>query len=1231
MVERILQWNVRGIRARASELSLLLKEQNPSCVCLQELKLSNSSLPFNISKLYKTYSKLPDNNLIPKGGSMIALKTNIPHNQITLNTALQAVAVSLPTGELKSICSVYLPPNDPVTEDQLLNLTTQLPKPALIVGDFNAHNPLWYDQNLDERGEIVQNLTETEDLLILNEDCPTFFRTYDQATSNIDLALISRTCQGQFTWSALDDLHGSDHYPITITAHHSPPPDIIEKWNLKRADWNAYKDLALTKKRVEASPNVEEAYSHLKNTIINAAISSIPRTKINKTKRPNVPWWTNKCKIERTNVRSAFKTMKRNPNLITAQTYRRRLAIKVRTYRQAKTTSWREYVSQLKPKTPTSQIWKKIRKIEGRYIPKPNPILRVGRDIKTSQEEVANIFVEYYASISRFGQRQQVPQHKNQTQLNEDIDINLDFRMRELEESLKQLEEGKSTGQDQIDNSMLKHLPLVTKQYLLDLYNKLWNEGSFPKEWRTSIIIPILKPGKEPTNPRNYRPISLTSCVCKLLERMVNNRLMWFLEKTHKLSPQQYGFRQGRNTIDPIAAITTDILNGFKQNKTTTAIFFDFEKAFDTINRQTITTNLRHMGIQGKMLRFVENYLEDRTIKVKIGNTLSSDQVTQTGVPQGGVLSATCFIVAINTILDVMPQDVKGSLYADDLVIYRTSKNIQTSSRILQNSIKKLEEWAKNVGLRFSPSKSETVHFWRGIKGGNNRDYTTLKLYNKEIPNKESTKFLGVILDRKLNWIPHIQSLKAEALRSLNILRVVSRINYGPDRKTLLQLYWAICKSKIDYGSQIYSSASLSTLDKLNSVHNQALRICTGAFRSSPEKSLQVEAGSPPLDLQRDDQCLRYILRLESSPEYVENMNVLKDQYDTLYERNEQQQVPIGTRGRHLKQTLDFDPDTALNPIAEVPSWLLTTVNICREGAKVKKRNTTTSQLQQDFLLHMSKHSSTKHIYTDGSKSQSGVGFGIVYGQNLERCIRGTLPVETTIFAAEIQAILRALTVIEDSIHLSWTIFTDSQSSLQAITQLKPKHPLVKTIQTRLIGLQHQQKKICFCKIPSHVGIRGNEAADKAANESLELPGLHTTKVYHRDYHFPIRRSIMNRWQSRWDQQIHNKLKQSKPCVKPWSNIPGGNRRNETKITRLRIGHTRLTHSYYMSRGRPPECTFCGESPLTTKHFLTECQITQPIRQRLNLPSNLQELLGERCPVTSLIEYLSELRILNDI
>ena len=112
---------------------------------------------------------------------------------VQLNTDLQAVAVSFASGRLKSLCSVYLPPNEQITEEQMAELLDQLPRPTLIVGDLNAHNPLWYDQRLDRRGEQIQRLMDADGLVALNEDYPTYYRSYDQVTSNIDLTLITNS------------------------------------------------------------------------------------------------------------------------------------------------------------------------------------------------------------------------------------------------------------------------------------------------------------------------------------------------------------------------------------------------------------------------------------------------------------------------------------------------------------------------------------------------------------------------------------------------------------------------------------------------------------------------------------------------------------------------------------------------------------------------------------------------------------------------------------------------------------------------------------------------------------------------------------------------------------------------------------------------------------------------------------------------------------------------------
>ena len=182
-------------------------------------------------------------------------------------------------------------------------------------------------------------------------------------------------------------------------------------------------------------------------------------------------------------------------------------------------------------------IWSKIRKLSGKYSQKPYPNLKSGQNTITSKKEVADIFVRHYAQISTAKEEHRIPQNIEKDNNSNDMAINQDFNMKELDDSVQLLEEGKSSGEDQIDNTILKHLPQATKQYLLHLFNKLWTEGTFPLEWKTSIILPVLKPGKEQTNPKYYRHMSLTGNICKFFERMANKRLIQFLEKTQILSP----------------------------------------------------------------------------------------------------------------------------------------------------------------------------------------------------------------------------------------------------------------------------------------------------------------------------------------------------------------------------------------------------------------------------------------------------------------------------------------------------------------------------------------------------------------------------------------------------------------------------------------------------------------------------------------------------------------------
>ncbi|MCV6613054.1 MAG: reverse transcriptase family protein, partial [Amphritea sp.] len=205
---------------------------------------------------------------------------------------------------------------------------------------------------------------------------------------------------------------------------------------------------------------------------------------------------------------------------------------------------------------------------------------------------------------------------------------------------------------------MLRRLPAVALEALLATYNSLWETGTFPETWREATVIPILKAGKSGLDPLHYRPISLTSSLSKLMEKMVNMRLSWFLEHHNVFTNAQCGFRKHRSPVDHILTLDTEARACFAEKKHLGAVFFDIEAAYDTVLRQCILAKLHRYGIRGRMGLFIENFLSDRSFRVRVGNHLSSSFTQENGVPQGGVLSVALFAVAINDIGDQLPTSV---------------------------------------------------------------------------------------------------------------------------------------------------------------------------------------------------------------------------------------------------------------------------------------------------------------------------------------------------------------------------------------------------------------------------------------------------------------------------------------------------------------------------------------------------------------------------------------------
>ena len=153
-----------------------------------------------------------------------------------------------------------------------------------------------------------------------------------------------------------------------------------------------------------------------------------------------------------------------------------------------------------------------------------------------------------------------------------------DFNLDELVEAI-QLSHDSTTGPDEIHYQMRKHLPVNSLETLLNISNYVWTAGKFPEDWQYATIIHIPKHGKDLAGPNNYRPIALTSCLCKTLERMINKRLTWFLESNNHISRFRSGFRSDRSTTDNLVSLETFIRDAFIKKEHVVAVFFDLEKS----------------------------------------------------------------------------------------------------------------------------------------------------------------------------------------------------------------------------------------------------------------------------------------------------------------------------------------------------------------------------------------------------------------------------------------------------------------------------------------------------------------------------------------------------------------------------------------------------------------------------------------------------------------------------
>ena len=949
----LMQWNIRGLRANyASGLQPLIHTHNPQIICLQETKLSNT---YDINK-YKSYHHINNNNLIAAGGSSIFVRSNLLQRHIPLTTDLQAVAVRITSHQPVTICSIYLPPGVIPTLKQLTDLQDQLPKPLLIVGDFNAHSPLWCSgDTTDRRGKLIEDLlTKSDTFLLNNEDSPTYQNPKDLKLSSLDLSLCTPSLAPSLNWSALEDTHGSDHFPILLESNiptKSPPP---LQYNFKKANWTNHSEECKTRLNQNITDKTAE---HFSEELLDISDRNIP--KLSTLPRKNKSWFNDDCSRAVAHKRAMLRRAKSNNTFENFNNFKRAQAKCRQVCREAKRSSFRKYISKINNRTPMSKIWKIVNKLKGTHKDSINHIVKEDGSVAETEKEVANEIADslskncssenYNENFKKFKSTKEKEKLDFSTKLNEIY--NSKFTLSELKSCIADLSHT-APGPDKIHNTILAHLPEESILLLLDIFNNIWTQKIFPHSWRQATIVPIPKPGKDHTNPSNYRPIALTSCLCKLMEKLVNKRLMWFLETNKKISKFQSGFRKNRSTLDQLVRLETFIRNAFLKGEHVTVVFFDIEKAFDTTWKTGILRDLHKMGLRGNLPIFIENFLQNRTFQTRVGTEYSDWHPQEQGVPQGSILSPILFEIKINSIIETLSTDTDGSLYVDDFIMaYKSKGKIDASERHLQQQLRKLEKWADTNGYRFSTSKTSVVHFCRQHKCIKKPE---LYIYGKKIEVKDEAKFLGVIFDRKLSFLPHIKDLKRRCLQALNAFKVFCSPEWGGDTEILLQLYGSLVRSRLDYACQVYGSARPSYLKMLDPIQNQGLRLAMGAYRTSPETSLHVEAHVLPLGLRRRQLTLQYAEKISSTPDNPVYKCIFKtpEDIETLCDLKGSAIKPIGLRIARDLEELSFNyKDTEPFRFPSTPFWALRPVEVDLELTSLPKSSTPPETYYKSYQL----------------------------------------------------------------------------------------------------------------------------------------------------------------------------------------------------------------------------------------------------------------------------------------
>lgn len=768
-------------------------------------------------------------------------------------------------------------------------------KKCIIAVDSNARSVMWFDVLTNIRGRIMEDFVASQQLYIANEDKETFTFETIRAKSNIDLTLVSQQLLNLINdWSIGEEESCSDHKLITFNLKQNTienatsKPSFTKKYIVKKEKLTVF-DHYITEEFLKlcdtAKPDdsLEEIDLKLElvfkgqepaaihatnyNTAIENACKKSFYTSGSRTgaiKGKSVPWWTDELTSKRKMVNALRRSYQRTRNNVQLREERRLVYYTekkryMKSINTEKTKSWKEYCTIAEGSNPWSAVYKMaagklksgftlstIKDQDGKYT----------TNTKETLQCMLNEFTPEDKNEEDDEHHQRIRNLINAPIRTDDVQA---FTIEEIKDALNRMNPRKAPGADGIPVGIIlrtfKAFPLSVAQ----VYNNCLQKGYFPPEWKTSVIVPIVKPGKQDSEDASkYRPISLINVSGKLLEKLMINRITAYLNDNHLLSKNQYGFTPGKSTTDALIEVGKFVQRNTDKNNDVVLISLDVKGAFNAAWWPAILNSLREMNCPKNLYDLTNSYFSERTATITVGNTTVQKTVSR-GCPQGSCCGPGYWNIQYNSLLKQKYSKHSTVIaFADDLLLLTKGRNALEAENSANTDLLKVVSWATENKITFNEEKSKVMLITK--KRSSRAHSLDVYLNHKRIQQVQHVKYLGVYIDSKFSFDKHVAYITEKSTKMIHILSKSARISWGLPHSALKTIYQGAIVPMMTYGAPLWSPAlrKQANCRKIRRVQRLVNIKMVKAFRTISYDASCIISGILPLEIKIEEKARLY-------------------------------------------------------------------------------------------------------------------------------------------------------------------------------------------------------------------------------------------------------------------------------------------------------------------------------------------------------------------------------------